>query len=394
LTEPRIRSATTANRRFPLGDPLRAVAMLGVVACHSSPAAIGRFWWGGLAWNGQVGVDVFFALSGFLLYRPYLAARVTGRPEPRTRPYLRHRALRILPAYWVALTVLAIWPGLPGVFTGDWWRYYGLLQIYPLGHPGQGLGVAWTLCVEVSFYAALPLYAALLSRLAPTSRRSWLSRELLVLAALSLASAAVRYGIFFERFPGWVGTAIVGQFDYFAIGMVVALASCLDERSARVNRLIRLVDRLPGVFFAGAAFLFVAMWRIAPRPDPTVPILHLVGAPISYVHEEANHWLIAAMTLMLLAPVVFGDSRRGLSRRVLGARPLIWLGSISYGVYLWHDPLLTSWIAPAVGARRWLWIGGTPVPELFILTLAVVAPIAWLSYRVIERPLLRRGREP
>jgi peptidoglycan/LPS O-acetylase OafA/YrhL len=72
-------------------------------------------------------VGVFFALSGFLLYRPYLAARLAGRPQPSTRSFLRRRWLRILPAYWVALTVLAIWPGLPGVFTGDWWRYYGLL---------------------------------------------------------------------------------------------------------------------------------------------------------------------------------------------------------------------------------------------------------------------------
>ena len=80
---------------------------------------------------------LFFAISGFLLYRPWVAA-----PRPAPRRYARRRALRILPAYWLALTLLAIFPGIVGVFTGDWWRYYLFLQLYSAdtaqpGHPGR-----------------------------------------------------------------------------------------------------------------------------------------------------------------------------------------------------------------------------------------------------------------
>ncbi|MEA2495606.1 MAG: hypothetical protein QOJ29_3517, partial [Thermoleophilaceae bacterium] len=78
----------------------------------------------------DVGVTVFFVISGFLLYRPFVAARIEGRRAPRVRDYARRRVLRIFPAYWLALTVLAIWPGLVGVWSGYWWAYYALIQNY------------------------------------------------------------------------------------------------------------------------------------------------------------------------------------------------------------------------------------------------------------------------
>ena len=105
---------------------------------------------------------VFFVLSGFLLYRPFFNAELTDAPRPRIRDFARRRVLRIVPAYWLTLTALAIFPGLVGVFSDHWWRYYGFLQVYsspPLLRI-TGIPVAWSLCIEVSLYLALPFYAA------------------------------------------------------------------------------------------------------------------------------------------------------------------------------------------------------------------------------------------
>src|SRR5438067_1774084 len=98
------------NPRFPLLDPLRAVAALCIVVTHTAG-------WSGFnsahalgAWTARLdcGVAIFFVLSGFLLYRPFVAARLDGRDGPRVLRYARRRALRILPAYWVALALLGL----------------------------------------------------------------------------------------------------------------------------------------------------------------------------------------------------------------------------------------------------------------------------------------------
>ena len=142
---------------------------------------------------GFQAVIAFFVISGFLLYRPYVAARARAGPVPRTGRYARRRALRILPAYWIALTLLAIYPGLQGVFSGDWWRYYGYLQLYSSRTELQGIPVAWSLCVEVTFYITLPLWAIAIRRLRgdPPAARA-LYAEVLPLGLLVLGGFLVQ----------------------------------------------------------------------------------------------------------------------------------------------------------------------------------------------------------
>jgi acetyltransferase len=86
--------------------------------------------------------------------------------------YLRRRVLRIVPAYWVAVAVLGISPGAVGVFDEDWWRYWFFLQLYSAETLGGGIPVAWSLCVEVSFYLLLPLWT-LAGRLGARSCSRW-----------------------------------------------------------------------------------------------------------------------------------------------------------------------------------------------------------------------------
>src|SRR5687768_12863876 len=116
--------------RFPLFDSVRAFAVIGVFIVHAAHMSnyLGTDPGPRLVSRLDIGVTLFFLLSGFLLYRPLVASRVLGARPVRTRDYARRRFLRIAPAYWVAITALAIFPGMAGIFTDNWWVYYGLLQ--------------------------------------------------------------------------------------------------------------------------------------------------------------------------------------------------------------------------------------------------------------------------
>jgi peptidoglycan/LPS O-acetylase OafA/YrhL len=379
-------SLTPLNRVYPLGDSIRAIALITVLGAHVSPAALPHFWWAKITWNaGLIGIAAFFMVSACLLYRPYVVARLAGRPQPSTRRFFRRRALRILPAYWVTITLLAIWPGLPGVFSGDWWRYYGLLQIYWSHTATGGLVVAWTLCIEVSFYLLLPLYAAAMARFAGADRgRRWLTRELSVLAALALAAIVVEWAVWYGHAPGWIGRTLVTEFQYFALGMALAVIS-VEVAIVRPRPRI-IVDRFPGVFYALAFAVLLVVVYAVPASNPNVPALGLTSVPVGFLHAEADYWLFGVIGVLILVPVLFGDQRRGFSRRVLSARPVLALGAISYGMYLWHVPILEQ-LVPHIGGTPSRWILGTPVTTLFIATLVLAAAAAAITYWMIERPL-------
>ena len=381
--------APPGNPYFPLTESIRALAVLGVVAAHTVVPAVHQ-WWGRVLWNGQAWVVLFFLLSAFLLYRPYLAARAAGRPLPSARKFLRRRALRVFPGYWVALTLMAIWPGLPGVFSGDWWRYYGLVQQYSAHTSGKGLVVAWTLCIEVTFYLMLPVYAWVMSRVAVARPGAhWMRREAIALIALGAVSWLVRYLAWHGHLPSATVGSLLGEFDYFAIGMGLALLSVAVEGASRRPRWIDPIERFPGLFVALAAGVFLFVSDVFPMVDPNAPALHLVPRPIAFGPAEGNYWFSALAGVLVMLPVVFGDQRRGLTRRALGTKVLISLGIISYGVYLYHVPVLGK-IAGYAAGHRWTWLHGSTVPFMFVVTLVITVPVALLSYRYVESPFLRR----
>ncbi len=129
-------------------DGLRGLMVFTVILVHAAEDTGALT---GVSWSRFVGSltfapDVFLMLSGFVLYRPFVSARVRNTPKQPALRFWRKRALRVFPAYWVAITLAAIWPGLPGVFSGDWWKYYGLLHIYwgarsSAGSPSPGRSV-------------------------------------------------------------------------------------------------------------------------------------------------------------------------------------------------------------------------------------------------------------
>src|SRR5947209_12344933 len=109
--------------RFPLIDGMRAIAVLCVVLVHCAVfgGALSGSLPGRLLAHLNLGVTIFFLISGFLLYRPFIAHRFSGAAAPPVESYAKRRFLRIYPAYWLVLTVLLVIPGLPNVNVESVW---------------------------------------------------------------------------------------------------------------------------------------------------------------------------------------------------------------------------------------------------------------------------------
>jgi peptidoglycan/LPS O-acetylase OafA/YrhL len=377
--------------RFPLIDSLRAIAAIAVVLCHAggltvSPGA-------GFVSHAEAGVALFFAISGFLLYRPFVSARLNGARRPAVTSYLRRRILRIVPAYWLALTVLAIWPGLNGVFTGHFWVFYGFGQIYNNGYALGGIGPAWTLCIEITFYLLLPVYAAGVSALlrrVPRQRQVWV--ELALLAVIGVASLAYRYVLRADTSLSFVLNALPTHLDWFAPGMVLAVLSAAWQ-DRPLPRGAALIARRPviSVAFAVAAYTAVSLGVAEPFK------LTIEGnTALLYTGSEdvARHALYAAAAIGLLVPAVLGGGGR--IRAGLSWRPLAWLGLISYGIYLWHQSLLVELCQP--GPELGCQFHGLPAlhrsPILSLTVIGLIAAVACAaaSYYLVERPILRFKR--
>ncbi|HWJ50965.1 MAG TPA: acyltransferase [Solirubrobacteraceae bacterium] len=387
------------NPRFPLFDGLRGLAVLGVVAFHASETTghLG-FGLGGRAAEvmGGQAVIVFFAISGFLLYRPYVSARARGRPLPSTRRYARRRAFRILPGYWTVLTVLAIFPGIVGVFTGDWWRYYGYLQLYSARTQGGGIPVAWTLCVEVTFYILLPFWALGVRRVGrPAGTRELLRAELVPLAVVAVLALAVQVAASRQIVSPLVGASLLGNFAWLALGMALAVVSVAAHQDESALKLPRRLGERPELCWLVAGAAFAGLVAIVPSGG-LFGLIAVVGTPQALAGTILKLTLTGILAGFLILPVVFGSRRRGLPRRLLSARPMDLLGVISYSFYLWHLTLM-EWIwlshdpghfsSPGLDLSSHIHFAPTLV--LYVVTLLATAALATLSYRFIELPFLR-----
>lgn len=219
---------------------------------------------------------MFFVVSGFVMYRPFVAHRVLGAPPPGIVAYVRRRLLRIVPPYWLALTLLAIYPGLGGVFTDDWWVYYGLLQVYPIYDAGEcgrflgGCGIvpAVTLGGELGFYLVLPAYAVLIAALTRGRRRSrWLLTELLLLGALAVVSVVFRVWSAVHVPPlAYVFYGVPGTFLWLALGLGMAAASVALEGREGASRLARLIAAHPSACWLVGIAVYLALAGAYPAP--------------------------------------------------------------------------------------------------------------------------------
>jgi peptidoglycan/LPS O-acetylase OafA/YrhL len=369
------------NPRFPLVDGLRAVAALMVLVGHTSfiSGFNGHGQLGLVVSRFDLGVSLFFIISGFLLYRPFVAARLDGRPAPGVLRYGRRRLLRIVPAYWLALTVLAIWPGLRGDVWSNFYVYYGFLQNLKVEWIGGGINTVWSLACEMQFYIVLPFLAIGASRLLEgRPARVQVRAELIGLAVLGAASFAVRMWAYHrsQTYPNTVSWTIGGTFFWFALGMALAVISARHHRAEVRPAPLRALDRRPWIAWVVAAGLIAIVTHIG--LPTTAPQVYTAG---DWFWEHLLYGLIAVAiavpaTVAIAAP-------RSLPHRILAFRPVAWLGLISYGIFLWHHPLTEKF----VHVQDWVSQGSF---ILYTLVVAVTATAcAAASYYLVERPLLR-----
>ncbi len=383
--------------RFPHFDSLRAIAAMSIVVTHM--AAYAGMETGGTLVGPYVarldcGVTIFFLISGFLLYRPFVRARMSGEPQMDTKAYAWRRFLRIAPAYWVALTITVVVLGMGGIFTATGIpRFYGLAQIYDTRTIAGGVSQAWSLAVEVSFYAFLPLWAWLIRRLPSHSKRAVLRTEIAGLALMFAIALVWKLGFMHYGPNGSVRSTsalliLPAQLDLFALGMGLAVLSVWYQDREGLPALLRPLERFPGLGWLLALAAFVVAAR-------GIGFDGVFGESVSKAQYIERWYLYAIVALGLLLPAIFGDQTRGVIRRhVLSNRVLMYLGLISYSVFLWHQTVFIQMYRWGIQQHH---IVHQYFPWVFFGVPAAIA-IASLSYYLVERPALRLknrvGRRP
>jgi peptidoglycan/LPS O-acetylase OafA/YrhL len=384
------RSAAAAHDagRFPCFDGFRAAAAFAVLVLHVAYAS------GETLRNEAVrpylarldiGVAIFFLISGFLLYRPFVAAQFAGRSGPAVLPFFARRFLRIYPAYWLATTAVVYlfhtWPGGTISSAKDFVLFYTLTHSYNLDTIFAPLLQAWTLATEVAFYLFLPAWALLVRRIALTGSPSRRLRvELVGLAGLVCISFVyrivvltavtddTRVGQLLMWLPAWL--------DLFAMGMVLAVARVwLNERGLRAPFALER-SHAPAVCWALAGLLFwVVSTRLGiSRDTPGFTTAQDVGV----------HYLYGLTAFFFLLPGIFGPQDKGLVRRLLRNRAVQAAGVVSYGIYLWHENWIEMYFdwreVPVFSGHFWSLLAA-------VVGLTVVsATVSWIA---VERPLLR-----
>lgn len=347
--------------RLPALTGLRAVAALSVVATHAAygTGALDRGYPGAVLARLDIGVPIFFVLSGMLLFGPWVRAAATGAAGPSVRRYGRNRLRRIMPAYLVTVLIAyalyevrPLEPN-PGHTAAGLFRNLTLTQIYGdyfLRYQHQGLTQMWSLAVEVAFYLLLPALAWLL--LEVVCRGRW--RPGLLLAALAAVAAISPLWLTLMDATDWLpvgaGLWLPHYLVWFAGGMALAV---LQTTGARC----RWGVALP---MAAAGFLLV----VTPLGGQELP----------------RTLLYAAIATLVVAPAALAGAD-GPYTRLLSSPVMVRLGEVSYEVFLLHVIVMEVALTAVLG---WpLFTGSAAV--LFGLTVAMTLPAAWVLHR-LTRP--------
>ena len=415
----------SGGAHFPCLDAYRGIGMTMVLLNHAAystnyyitDSPIARFL-GPFIARLDLSVPMFFVMSGFLLYRPFAKATLIGRDPLPLRTFYRRRALRVFPAYWVALAGIALIFGLQIAGAKGWLGNIFLLQAFgaPVNvcnesgacHVGYGITQAWSIGVEITFYLLLPLFAALVSRLVSSLT---LGRRLVVmLAALGVLYAA---GTAFRAYivmvdPPWGEQSLLWLpmfLDLFAIGMALAVLSAALSAGQVLPRAVTWLGDHPALCWAIAGVIWVGVTRMK---FPNKPFgLHDSDGSSDYLPRQLAYGIASAIWLW---PAIFGDQTRGVLRRVLASKPLVYLGGISLSFYLWHLAIIEQtkyWTIPDYAQR--VELAAHPPPgnalagvatftgpylQIVLISWVVSFVVASILFRVVELPFLRLKDQP
>jgi peptidoglycan/LPS O-acetylase OafA/YrhL len=281
----------------------------------------------------------------------------------------------------LAVTVTAIGPFNSHVFGPYLWRYYGLSQIYSSQTLFSGLPVAWSLSVELSFYLVLPLLAWSAARRVVGRRGAGATRvQLGLIAAATLGSLALRAALAGSPSTPTQGAlsmvALPGMLDWFAIGMALAVVRALLETGGTSVRVIDALARRP----SRCLLLAVAVFAAAVPSQQGDTFLPWYG----FITHVALGVGAGLLVLSVIGPHSAGTRPR---RRILCHPLLAWLGTISYGIYLWNllvGELITPHLLP-VGRSG----GLDDAVLLWVIVVAGAGVCGAASWYLVERPVQR-----
>lgn len=354
---------------------IRAVAALLVMLTHAAYTT-GKYPQGyvGLVYSrAEIGVPIFFVLSGFLLFSPWVKAAAASRESdsaeqrsaPSVRRYAWHRVRRIMPAYVVTVLVayLVYHFRTAGPNPGHTWeglfRNLTLTQIYTdhylYSFLHQGLTQMWSLAVEVAFYVLLPLLAWLL--LVVLCRRRWRPGLLIGgLVALALVTPAWLILVHTTDFlPDGARLWLPSYLAWFIGGMLLAALQPLGVRAYGL-----------ACIPVAVACYFIASTPIAGEPTTS---------PNELREAVVKAFFYAVIATLAVAPLALGD--RGIYARLLSSRPMVFLGEISYEIFLIH--LITMEVAMVEILHYPIYTGS--IVMLFLVTFLMTVPLAWLLHR-------------
>ena len=406
-------------------DGVRAVACLCVISFHLNLFALLAHLWSpvlndigatvisSVALVGEMGIMLFFILSGFLLFLPFAKAMLFDQPRPPLRRYYIRRIFRILPGYYVALLLIVLFLQpiyLQPAHLHELWLFLTFRMDFPLTYQ-QINPPFWTLAIEFQFYLLLPLIAWLISKVACTGalRIRVLKMNMCILAIAAWGLATRYWGFFMTSntptqdftSPAMISSALrpyifgtSGKYiEVFAIGMLIAVVYLYLQSKpdmGGLNKAVRLLS--PYIFMLGIIIIACAnLWHYY----------------VVYVHGITLHYLDAYQSVLSASKDVFNPvsfalgyglclfavlNGPALLRRPFEWLPLRWIGLISYSLYIWHDPFIIyfqAYFLPKFQALSWT-SGGQYVVFAFWVIVAVF-PLSITFYRWIEMPGIRLG---
>ncbi len=339
---------TARGGRLRSGDGLRAVAMLSIFFLHAfldarpdgRPDPRFDYWGpaGQFLARLDLGLSIFFVLSGYLIAGPFVRAYVSGQPLPSVFRFARNRLRRILPVYWVGVILVLLYFGTAGSSFAEVLGVFAFLDMYIGIDAAFPIAQGWTLATEMAFYASVPVMAAafvIAARITTVRGRSPQARATLALVLLGLATALSLWQR--SRAPSTMSALNnpLGVFYAFAPGVALAILEPVLSTWLRARPVRSMV--LGVCLLAGAAAGVAAYVVLEP------------GYYVALHHVRAGQAAAAAgFAFCLLGGLLAMQLGADRCPRILESRPMVWMGERSYPFYVAHFGVLLA-VIPLAG---------------------------------------------